>query len=90
MFPKLLSFVWRMVMDFFFGVGLFVFLSLLGVPLFSQETILVNDSFLYVLFEAGGYAAFYLLFGTCCGIFVCCLDCYILISKNVIEGECGK
>ena len=35
MWVKAVRFVWRMVRDFFFGVGVFVFLSLLDVPLFS-------------------------------------------------------
>ena len=84
---KLLSFAWRMVRDFFFGAGLFIVLSLLGVPLFSEETILVDSAVLYVLFEAGGYKFFYLLFGTCWGVFVCFLDGLILLSKAVDEGE---
>ena len=50
MWLKAVRFVWRMVRDFFFGVGVFVFLSLLDVPLFSSETILVDGAFLYVLF----------------------------------------
>lgn len=90
MYVKLLVFAWRMLRDFFFGVGIFLFLSLLGVPLFSVETILVDESFLYILFEAGGYEFFYLLFGGGSGILVCILDCLIMISRNVDEGSCRK
>ena len=83
MWQKALRFVWRMVRDFFFGVGVFVFLSILDVPLFSSETILVDGAFLYVLFEAGGPDFFYLLFGSCCGVFVCYIDCLFLLSRSV-------
>lgn len=90
MYRKILLFVCRMVRDFFFGAGFFIFLSLLGVPLFSKETILVDSAFLYILFEAGGYKFFYLLFGTCWGIFACFLDSLILLSKSVDEGNLRK
>lgn len=82
MWMKAVRFVWRMVRDFFFGVGVFVFLSLLDVPLFSSETILVDGAFLYVLFAAGGPKFFYLFFGSCCGVFVCYVDCLVLLARS--------
>lgn len=80
---QLFHFVTRMFLDFFCGVGFFTYLSLLGVPLFSEETILVDRVFLYVLSAADGYRSFYLFFGTCFGIFFCYIDCLLLLTREV-------
>lgn len=54
----------RLVLVFFAGSGFFLYFSLLEIPFFTPDTILVEDSFVHLLYEAGGPRFFYLTFGT--------------------------
>lgn len=57
--------------------------SLMTVFLFLSDTIFVRDASFYALCGAGGDAAFYLLFGMCCGIFDCFADSLVRIAKRL-------
>lgn len=57
--------------------------SLMTVSLFLPDTISVRDASFYALCGAGGDAALYRLFGTCCGILDCFAEFLLWIAKRL-------